>query len=233
MENQQKQCQVLCQDLFPSGNSPMVFSQVATSQKFNFPFGNFPSLSKPQHSAPQPILHAPFGSLAHPSRSARPKCSLRRLRGPNLTFLEDAALEIEHLESCHSGSCPWENAFGKVPYTIEPWRTNRKHGEPIETRENQWKPWRTNINHGKQIETIETRQKPGRTNINHREPIETRENQYKPQRTNRNHRELTETKKKQCLVFYVQFLVSSILVPMYSFKWQNAYFLVFSVCSLL
>ena len=122
-----------------------------------FPSGNFPKVQFPIRQFPKFVQAAALGSLAHPSRSARPKCSLRRLRGPNLTFLEDAALEIEHLESCHSGRCPWENAFGKVPYTIEPWRTNRKHGEPIETRENQWKPWRTNINHGKQIETMETR----------------------------------------------------------------------------
>ena len=61
---------------FPSGNFPRVFSQMC----------NFPSLSQPQHLAPQPVLAAALGPLAHPSRSARPLCSLRRLKRSNITL---------------------------------------------------------------------------------------------------------------------------------------------------
>ena len=72
--------------IFPSGNFQRVFSQVATSQMCNFLSGNIPSISQPQRTAPQPILAEVFGHLAHPSCSARPHCSLRRLKGLNLTL---------------------------------------------------------------------------------------------------------------------------------------------------
>ena len=60
----------LLKGFFPSGNFPRVFSQAATSQMCNFP-----SRSQIQRSAPQPIQTA----------ALVPHCSLRRLRGPNLT----------------------------------------------------------------------------------------------------------------------------------------------------
>ena len=55
---------------FPSGNFSRVCSQVTTSQKCNFPSGNFPSLPKPQRSAPQTVLAATLGPLAIPSPNA-------------------------------------------------------------------------------------------------------------------------------------------------------------------
>ena len=67
-----------------SGNFPRVFSQGATSQMCNFPSDNFPSLYQPQRAAPQPILAASLGL----------NCSLRSLRGPNLTFRKLPLLKL-------------------------------------------------------------------------------------------------------------------------------------------
>ena len=68
-----KNIQPLSPRLFPCGNFPRIFSQVATSQMCNFPSRNFPNLHQPQRSVPQPILAAARG----------PHSSLRHLRRPN------------------------------------------------------------------------------------------------------------------------------------------------------
>ena len=90
---------------------------------WNFPSGNFPSLSQPQRQAPrlfqpqrlalQPILATALSPPLQPAASQRAQ--------PNLW--EVAAWEIAHLGSCLMGNChlgrrPWEKAFGKVPNTV-------------------------------------------------------------------------------------------------------------------
>ena len=93
------------------GNFPKDFSEAATSQGY-FPNWQLPKCEISQALVPQPVLAVELGPLARPSRSARPpNCSLRRLRGPNLTF------GSFRLGSCHFGGRPWKNAFGKAPNT--------------------------------------------------------------------------------------------------------------------
>ena len=111
------------------GNFPKDFSQVETSQGY-FPKWQLPKCAISQAATskvflaaalgPKPVQDAELGPLANPSRSARPPCSLRCLRGPNLW--EVSAWEIAHLGCCHLGNCllgsrPWENAFGKIANT--------------------------------------------------------------------------------------------------------------------
>ena len=76
----------------------------------------------------QAFLGAARGPLDHPSHKARPHCSLRRFRGPNLTFgklplgnytLGKLAIGILSLGKLSLGKRrPWENAFGKVSDTL-------------------------------------------------------------------------------------------------------------------
>ena len=64
---------------------------------------------------PQPVLAAALGPLAHPSRSARPHCSLRRLRGPNLTFGKLPLGKLHIWEVATWEIVTWEVALGKMP----------------------------------------------------------------------------------------------------------------------
>ena len=61
------------QGYFPTWQLPKcAISRVATSQMCNFPSGNLPNVQFPKWQLPKPVLAAALGSLAHPSRSARP-----------------------------------------------------------------------------------------------------------------------------------------------------------------
>ena len=104
-----KRCYVLFQGFFPSGNFSMVFFQETTSQKCNFPSGNFPSLSQPQHSAP--ILFQSRRSASSPSQPQRsaPHSNLRRLTGHNLTFGKLPLGKLHTLGRCHLGKCLFES----------------------------------------------------------------------------------------------------------------------------
>ena len=51
-----------------------------------FPSGNFSNVQFLKRQHPKSILAAAPAPLAHPSCSARPHCSLGRLRAPNLTL---------------------------------------------------------------------------------------------------------------------------------------------------
>ena len=96
------------------------FSQVVVSQVWS---GNFPNVQFPKRQLPKSVLTTTLGSHACSSRSARPHCSLRILRGSNLTFgkLTLGKLNISHVAFWDFGSHPWENAFGKIPRA---WKKN-------------------------------------------------------------------------------------------------------------
>ena len=89
--------------IFPSGNFPLVFSQVEPFQLCNFPSGNFPSLFFSQQSAPQ------FFS-SHSSQ-----CSQRRSKWPNLTFRKFPLRKLHIWEVATWEIGTWEVAFWKFP----------------------------------------------------------------------------------------------------------------------
>ena len=115
-------------DFFPRGNFPRAFSQVATSQLCNFPNDNVSqvspsrsthtSLFQPQRSSLQPILGA---ALGHP-----PNCSLRCIRGPNLTLgnLPLGKFHIWEVATCEIVT--WKVAQGKM--TLVKYLTLLKYG---------------------------------------------------------------------------------------------------------
>ena len=88
-----------------------------------FPISNFPNVQFPERQLHESALAAALGPLACSSwstrplallsHSAQPHFSLRLLRRPNVTLV--SVSEISHLRNCHLGSCPWENAFYKIP----------------------------------------------------------------------------------------------------------------------
>ena len=88
--------------IFPSANSPRVFSLVATSQMCISQAVT--SQVRPSHKAWCIIVFYPkrLAPLVHSSHSAQPHCSLRRLKG-NLSL----------------GKSPWVNAFGKIHNIIK------------------------------------------------------------------------------------------------------------------
>ena len=95
------------------GTFPKDFSQVAIPQGY-FPKWQLPkcAISKRQLPksvlstvlGPKPVLAAALEPLAHPSRSDRPHCNLRSLKGPNLTFGKLPLGKFHILESCHLGN---------------------------------------------------------------------------------------------------------------------------------
>ena len=82
--------------IFPSGN----FSRVSSPQRLT------PSLFQPRRSAPQSNLAVALG----------PHCSLRRLRGPNLTFGKLPLGKLHIWEVATWKIDTWEVALGKMPY---------------------------------------------------------------------------------------------------------------------
>ena len=81
--------------IFPSGNFPRVFFEVASSQGYFYKWQR-PKCAISQTAtfqvvlasalSPRSVLAVALCPLAHPSCCVRPEFSLRRLRGPNLTF---------------------------------------------------------------------------------------------------------------------------------------------------
>ena len=111
--------------IFPCGNFPSLFSQVANSQryfpKWKLPNGIFPSdnfpVQFPERQLPKSVLAAALGllvsssrsalPLTHPSRSASPPphCRLRRPRRPNPSL---GKLQLGKLKL-------WKLSIGKSP----------------------------------------------------------------------------------------------------------------------
>ena len=88
----------------------MGFSQGATSHMCNFPSGNFPILSQTQPTAPSLFQPRRSASLPILVAALGPHCSLRRLRGPNLTFGKLHLWEVATWEIV-----TWEVAHEKMP----------------------------------------------------------------------------------------------------------------------
>ena len=102
---------------------PKDFSQEATFQEFfpsissqmwNFLSGNFPSLSMLQRSV---ICQSSRGArpLTHPTHNAWPHCSLRCLRGSNLTVGKLSLGKLHIWEVATWEIVTWEVALGKMP----------------------------------------------------------------------------------------------------------------------
>ena len=91
-------CKVL-KGIFPSGNFPNV----------KFPKQQLASQVRPSRIA-RPLSHSVW-PLGHSSLSARPHCSLQRLKGPILTF---GKLTLGKLNIWEVGT--WKVALGKISY---------------------------------------------------------------------------------------------------------------------
>jgi len=87
---------------------------VVTSQGY-FPKWQLAKCVISQAETSQAFLAAALGPLDHPSHKARPHCSLRRFRGPNLTF---GKLPLGKLHTWEVGS--WEI----VTWEIVTWETS-------------------------------------------------------------------------------------------------------------
>ena len=100
-----------------SSNFPKIFSQMATSQKCNFPSGKFQVY--PSRSAWSLVSSSRSDQpQAHPSCSARPPLQPTSPQKVWPNLLEVAAWEIAYLGSCHLVNChlrsrPWELPLGK------------------------------------------------------------------------------------------------------------------------
>ena len=92
------------QGYFPKWKLP----KCAISQAATFQVSSSRSARTAALGPPQPILAAALD----------PHCSLRRLRGPNLTFGKLPLRKLHTWEVATWDILPWEIAFGKVPNTI-------------------------------------------------------------------------------------------------------------------
>ena len=104
------------------GTFPNDFSMLQLSMGM-FPSGNFLKMQFPKRQlpesvvvlvlSPQHVLDAALGPLAHPSSSAQPPphCSLRHLRGPNITFGKLPLGKLHIWEVATWDIVPWEVAL--------------------------------------------------------------------------------------------------------------------------
>ena len=96
----------------PSGNFPRVFSKVAFSKMWNFTKRQLLKSVLAAALGLKPVLAAALGPLA---TALRPHCSLRRLRGANLTFWKSPLGKLHIWEVVTWQIATWEVALEKMP----------------------------------------------------------------------------------------------------------------------
>ena len=80
----------------------------------SFPSGNFPNVQFPKQQLPKSVLAAALGTQHVLAAALGPHCSLRRLRGPTLTF-GMLSLGILHIwEVATWETVTWDVALGRM-----------------------------------------------------------------------------------------------------------------------